>query len=273
MSVTKQIEIKATPLEIFEGFVKPQELCNWWQCDAIVDAREGGLWVIGWGKDEQLGHQTVMAGVFQSYKPGEQISVFIDPVSITLDLAAVPGGSIVSITQSNYPDPSSEDTALETWVSSIFALKSYLESKKESLKSTNKPTVNVMASDISSYPGRDVNEPSGMYSLRSGEIAHAVETVQSSLDNQQDTGDYRVLDDGGFPINNPWATIRSWKKEQGFGYVEHPELGEVMFDYDGCDFEPTEGDKVLLLVLKKTWNGKPKCKRIACPAKGSNTKA
>ena len=78
-----------------------------------------------------------------------------------------------------------------------------------------------------------------------------------------------MLDDGGFPITNPWGVIKSWKKESGFGYVDHPELGDVMFDYDGCDFEPQAGDKVLLLKLKKTWNGKPKCKRIACPEKGS----
>ena len=48
-----------------------------------------------------------------------------------------------------------------------------------------------------------------------------------------------------------------------------PPLGDIVFDYDGCDFEPAPGDKVLILVIAKSWNGQPKVKRIACPAKGS----
>jgi hypothetical protein len=82
-------------------------------------------------------------------------------------------------------------------------------------------------------------------------------------------GDYRVLDDAGFGVTDPWAVIKSWSKEQGFGYVTHEKLGDVVFDYDGCDFEPTVGDKVVLLVIGKRFDGKPKVKRIACPAKGS----
>jgi hypothetical protein len=85
-------------------------------------------------------------------------------------------------------------------------------------------------------------------------------------------GGIRVIDDGGFGITDPHGVIKSWAKEQGFGYVTHPQLGDVVFDYDGCDFEPAPGDQVLLLVLKKQWNGKPKVKRIACPGKGSNIK-
>jgi hypothetical protein len=82
-------------------------------------------------------------------------------------------------------------------------------------------------------------------------------------------GEPRVLDDGGFGVTDPHAVVKSWAKEQGFGYVTHPQLGDVVFDYDGADFEPEPGDKVLLLVIAKAWNGKPKVKRIACPAKGS----
>jgi hypothetical protein len=66
--------------------------------------------------------------------------------------------------------------------------------------------------------------------------------------------------------------IKSWSKEQGFGYVTHPQLGDIVFDYDGCDFEPAVGDDVVLLVLGKRFDGKPKVKRIACPAKGSKLK-
>jgi len=86
-------------------------------------------------------------------------------------------------------------------------------------------------------------------------------------------GEVRVLDDGGFGVTDPAGVIKSWSKEQGFGYVTHGELGDIVFDYDGCDFEPAPGDNVLILVIAKAWNGQPKVKRIACPAKGSKIKA
>ena len=81
-----------------------------------------------------------------------------------------------------------------------------------------------------------------------------------------------VLDEGGFGVTDPNAVIKSWSPEQGFGYATHAQLGDVVFDYDGCDFEPAPGDKVLLLVIGKNYAGKPKIKRIACLAKGSNIK-
>ncbi|MBU1218758.1 SRPBCC domain-containing protein [Myxococcota bacterium] len=270
MSISRQIEIKSSKENIFLCLVKPQELNVWWMCDAIVDAKVGGLWVLGWGKDSSVGHQTVMAGVISEYHPYDRLKIYIDPVYIEFELASIPGGTMVSLTQDNYPDPESEENAFETWYSSLQAMKSHCETR-HAAASSNKPTVNVMMSDIS-YPGRDNREPSGMYNLKSGEIAHPVDNVPVS-EKSDNPGDFKVLDDGGFPITNPWGVVKSWKKEQGFGYVDHPEIGEVMFDYDGCDFEPVEGDKVLLLVIKKTWNGKPKCKRISCPAKGSSTKA
>lgn len=85
-------------------------------------------------------------------------------------------------------------------------------------------------------------------------------------------GEYKVIDDAGFGVTDPHAVIKSWSKEQGFGYVTHPQLGDIVFDYDGCDFEPAVGDDVVLLVLGKRFDGKPKVKRIACPAKGSKLK-
>ena len=82
--------------------------------------------------------------------------------------------------------------------------------------------------------------------------------------------DAKVVDDGGFGVTDPNGVIKSWSKEQGFGYVTHGQLGDIVFDYDGCDFDPEPGDQVLILVLAKRYDGKPKVKRIACPAKGSN---
>lgn len=61
--------------------------------------------------------------------------------------------------------------------------------------------------------------------------------------------------------------IKSFSKEQGFGYIEHPEHGDLLFDFEACDFPPEEGDEVIVHEIGKRYNGQPKAKRVSCPAK------
>ncbi len=63
------------------------------------------------------------------------------------------------------------------------------------------------------------------------------------------------------------ARIKSFVKEQGFGYIDHPEHGELLFDFEACDFQPAEGDEVEVLEVKKCYDGSLKAKRVSCPAK------
>jgi cold shock CspA family protein len=61
--------------------------------------------------------------------------------------------------------------------------------------------------------------------------------------------------------------IKSFSKEKGFGYIEHPEHGDLLFDFEACDFPPEEGDEVVVVEIGKRYNGQPKAKRVSCPAK------
>jgi cold shock CspA family protein len=63
------------------------------------------------------------------------------------------------------------------------------------------------------------------------------------------------------------ARIKSFKKDQGFGYIEHEEHGDMLFDYTACNFEPEEGDEVVVEEVGKRYNGDPKAVRVTCPAK------
>jgi cold shock CspA family protein len=63
------------------------------------------------------------------------------------------------------------------------------------------------------------------------------------------------------------ARIKSFSKEQGFGYIEHPEHGDLLFDFESCNFQPEEGDEVVVEELGKRYDGSPKAKRVSCPAK------
>ena len=63
------------------------------------------------------------------------------------------------------------------------------------------------------------------------------------------------------------ARIKSFSREKGFGYVEHPEHGDLLFDFEACDFNPEVGDEVEVLEVAKRYNGSLKAKRVVCPAK------
>ncbi len=61
--------------------------------------------------------------------------------------------------------------------------------------------------------------------------------------------------------------IKSWSEEQGFGYIEHPEYGDLLFDFEACDFFPEVGDEVEVVEVGKRYDGSPKAKKVICPAK------
>jgi len=63
------------------------------------------------------------------------------------------------------------------------------------------------------------------------------------------------------------ATIKSWSEEQGFGYIEHPEYGDLLFDFEACDFHPEVGDEVEVLEVGKRFDGSPKAIKVVCSSK------
>lgn len=63
------------------------------------------------------------------------------------------------------------------------------------------------------------------------------------------------------------AKITSFSKEKGFGYLEHPEHGNMLFDFEACNFNPEVGDEVEVVEVGKRFDGSPKAKKVTCPAK------
>ncbi len=61
--------------------------------------------------------------------------------------------------------------------------------------------------------------------------------------------------------------IKEFKKDQGFGLIDHPEHGELLFDYVACNFEPEVGDQVVVGEVAKRYGGGLKAKSVTCPAK------
>ncbi len=63
------------------------------------------------------------------------------------------------------------------------------------------------------------------------------------------------------------SRIKSWSNEQGFGYIEHPEYGDLLFDFEACDFHPEVGDEVEVLEVGKRYDGSFKATKVVCPTK------
>jgi len=61
--------------------------------------------------------------------------------------------------------------------------------------------------------------------------------------------------------------IKSWSEEQGFGYIEHPEHGDLLFDFEACDFFPEIGDEVEVIEVGKRYDGSLKAKKVVCSSK------
>lgn len=63
------------------------------------------------------------------------------------------------------------------------------------------------------------------------------------------------------------ARIKSFAKEQGFGYIEHPDHGDLLFDFEACDFTPEVGDEVDVIEVAERFDGSLRAKKVSCPAK------
>lgn len=65
------------------------------------------------------------------------------------------------------------------------------------------------------------------------------------------------------------ATIKEFSMEQGFGTIDHPEHGELFFDYEACNFPPEPGDQVIVEEVKERRfpKGTLKAVRVTCPTK------
>lgn len=284
MSLSERMVIASEPSHVFHALSHPPSLAEWWGCTAVIDARPGGAWVGGWGEGEGgYGHQTVIWAELSRFQPQSALTLKMGDTEIHVDLAPDPGGTAVTVTQTGYPAASAEEerAALQSWVDMVSSLKVWVEAKhpyapprQSAPAPAPAPAAPAPAPRPATPPPQPAVKPQPVAQPQPAAPAPVAVPVSGMADPYGAAeaiahGGIRVLDDGGFGVTDPNAVIKSWSKEQGFGYATHPQLGDVVFDYDGCDFEPAPGDKVLLLVIAKAWNGKPKVKRIACPAKGS----
>ncbi|MBU1238869.1 SRPBCC domain-containing protein, partial [Myxococcota bacterium] len=140
MDSSRTLNINAEPAAIIRCLLNPTDLKEWWQCHAVVDARVGGVWALGWGENENgHGHAMVITGFVQEIVEGSRFSVYIEPITIVFDVVPDGNGTMMTISQFNFPEGQDADASLETWVSAMAALKSHVEPAEQSAPEPQAP--------------------------------------------------------------------------------------------------------------------------------------
>lgn len=281
MSQSRATVVASEPQHVYRALLQPEALKAWWGCTAVIEARIGGHWIGGWGAGtDDLGHQMVLSAQITHLEPNSLVGLQLGGAQIAFQIEPDALGSKVTL-HLTAATPDEEISVFQSWVDAVGNLKVWVE---ESHRFTPPPSAVMpglqslgeplpppapQPAPAAQPPPTPASHPAP--TPPGAEAGGGADPFGAAIAAGQ--GEARVLNDGGFGVTDPNAVVKSWSKEQGFGYVTHPQLGDVVFDYDGCDFEPAPGDQVLLLVLGKRYDGQPKVKRIACPAKGSNIRA
>ncbi len=267
MDTSVEIIMASEPALVLKSLLNPAAMAAWWGCCAVIDARSGGLWSCGWGQGpDEVGHASVLQAVITNYVPGQQLTLQAAETALSFFVTAHPQGTMMTLSLGNLPE--GDQSVMQSWCDSMASLKAWVEQAypfqaPAQMPSADTVSAMVQAPEPVSAPKQPPQATPQATPSPKGHDPFAGLGMSKGANA-------KVVDEGGFGVTEPHAVIKSWSKEQGFGYVTHSQLGDVSFDYNGCDFEPAVGDEVLLLVIAKRYDGKPKIKRIACPAKGSN---
>jgi uncharacterized protein YndB with AHSA1/START domain len=114
-----------SPSELFDFFVKPDLVVQWWPREAIVDPRLGGTYEFSWPQQEWHLH-----GEYTSFEPGKELGFTwswdhdrtkYEPQQVDITFSPMEdGGSQMTIVHGPWMDTESEQTdrqgVVEGWI-------------------------------------------------------------------------------------------------------------------------------------------------------------
>ena len=141
-----EIELDASPGEVFAALITPSAICGWWgAATAIVLAEEGGFWSAAWGDTDDPDY--IVFHRINEFKYPESLVLDettyhtkFEPLPFEMDSAtrfevepSGNGGSILRVIQTGFPaDPVADDfyAACEKgWHDTFLGMKRFLESR------------------------------------------------------------------------------------------------------------------------------------------------
>ena len=143
-SLTIVRRIKAPPSRVFDAFTRPEIIAQWWGPDGgpvlkvEVEPRVGGAMRIAFQTADGETHE--MTGVYLAVEPGRRLSwetVWVNfperPSVVTVDFAAIPEGTELTIHHARFHDEETRDLHQEGWTGTLEKLRTLLESSPETI--------------------------------------------------------------------------------------------------------------------------------------------
>jgi uncharacterized protein YndB with AHSA1/START domain len=138
------MEINVTPEKIMNAFLQQDMLNGWWSVErSFIEAKTGGTYLLLWGVSEN-GVKYMNAGIIESFHPANHLHIsnwmyvnpekqILGPQHLKIDVEPSSGGSLLKLSQGDYPENAGEDwewyyeVVRDAWPFVLKELKAYLE--------------------------------------------------------------------------------------------------------------------------------------------------
>jgi uncharacterized protein YndB with AHSA1/START domain len=145
-SVTRGVFVRVTPERAFEAFVRVSEVLSWLADGAVIGARAGGNWALGWYADPDSDAGYSSMGQIATFEPGRALAVenlvfsspegmSFGPMRLLITFEAVEEGTDVTVVQDGIEEgpvwESYRDQLGPGWERMLGDLKAWLEDGKK----------------------------------------------------------------------------------------------------------------------------------------------
>jgi uncharacterized protein YndB with AHSA1/START domain len=145
-AVTRGVFVRALPERAFEAFVRVSEVLSWLADGAVIGARPGGNWALGWYADPDSDAGYSSMGQIETFEPGRTLAVSnlvfsspeglsFGPMRLLVTFEAVEEGTDVTVVQEGIEEgpawESYRDQLGPGWERMLADLKAWVEEGKK----------------------------------------------------------------------------------------------------------------------------------------------
>jgi uncharacterized protein YndB with AHSA1/START domain len=145
-AVTRGVFVRVAPERAFEAFVRVSDVLSWLADGAVIGARAGGNWALGWYADPDSDAGYSSMGRIETFEPGSTLVVAnlvvsspeglsFGPMRLAITFEGVEGGTDVTVVQEGIEDGPASDSYRDqlgpAWERMLSDLKAWLEDGKK----------------------------------------------------------------------------------------------------------------------------------------------
>ena len=140
--VEASITIHRPAIKVFNAFIEPIQLKNWWSAErCLIEAKQGGIYSLAWNISKQ-GFQYISTGVITVYQPANELLIdhfvyfnpeksILGPTYLSLKMEEDDSSTQLKLIQGGYKYGDDwdwfYDSVKDAWPKVLEDLRSYLE--------------------------------------------------------------------------------------------------------------------------------------------------